>query len=537
MSESLKEKDQITQELTKKSYDNYPYVSYPFASTHPYHLMTLAKLFGLNTEPVETARILEIGCAAGNNILPLAVSYPKAHIVGIDLSKVQIDEANKQKESLKLDNIEFHAISITDVDDTFGKFDYIICHGVFSWVPESVREKILEVCSKNLSDNGLSYISYNTLPGWNMVRSIRDMMVYHSQNFGTIQEKINQSKLLLKFVVDSLEGSKSPYAEMLRSETELLSRQQDSYLCHEHLESTNQQFYFHDFMAIANKYKLQYVSDTSISNMYLGNMPPKAVEHLKTINDIVKTEQYMDFITNRRFRSTILCHQNTSINRNLKNEDIEKFYLALNIIPEIEEKNIDFNAPEVVKFYYNNNKETNLSTSSPYMKAILYSFAENVGYNISFNKICEIANKKLGAHHLNEIRTELMNNAMTLVLQGYINISVNPSFEHNKCNMDYPQMANSLIEYQVRHTDNFWVTNEKHELIGISIFEKFMLKAMNGKDDKEQILEKLVSHVLSGEMLIHKDEVAVTEKEAIKTEISAAYDVTLKKFVQSWIIK
>ena len=103
----------------------------------------------------------------------------RVNIVGIDLSKVQIDAGLANIKALGLKNIELKHCSITDIDESFGKFDYIICHGVFSWVPEFVREKILEISNKNLIENGIAYISYNTLPGWNMVRTIREMMAYH----------------------------------------------------------------------------------------------------------------------------------------------------------------------------------------------------------------------------------------------------------------------------------------------------------------------------------------------------------------------
>ena len=50
------------------SYDEVPYVSYPYAATSPYHLHTISTLFGMNPPKIETARILELGCAAGGNL-------------------------------------------------------------------------------------------------------------------------------------------------------------------------------------------------------------------------------------------------------------------------------------------------------------------------------------------------------------------------------------------------------------------------------------------------------------------------------------
>lgn len=53
-----------------------------------------------------------------------------------------------------------------------------MCHGVFSWVPESVRRKILTVIKSHLSENGAATISYNTYPGWKSLEALKDMMTF-----------------------------------------------------------------------------------------------------------------------------------------------------------------------------------------------------------------------------------------------------------------------------------------------------------------------------------------------------------------------
>ncbi|ABV73922.1 seryl-tRNA synthetase [Rickettsia canadensis str. McKiel] len=510
------------------TYDEVPYESYPYALTNPYHLSTLATLFGVNTPEVENSRILELGCAAGGNLIPHAVLYPKAHFVGVDLSKVQIDEAKKNVKELGLKNIEFYHCSITDIDNSFGKFDYIICHGVISWVPKTVRDKIFEVCNKNLSPNGIAYISYNTLPGWNMVRTIRDMMMYHSSSFANVRDRIVQSRLLLEFVKDSLENSKTPYAEVLKTEAGLLAKQTDHYLRHDHLEEENAQFYFHEFMNEARKYNLQYLADCNLSTMYLGNMPPKVVEQLKSVNDIVRTEQYMDFITNRRFRTTLLCHSNIKINRNINNDDIMKFNMIFNIVPEKPLKEVDLNSTsENLKFFLNGNKDFNLTTSSPYMKAILYTFSENLNNPLSFEKITAEANKKLHNTKLNEIKAELLNNAMKLVLQGYI--SITNQKHRNNPELDKPKTTKMVI-HQANHTPYMWVTNLKHEPIGVNFFEKFALRYMDGKHDKKAIIDAVLGHVEKGELTLSKEGQKVENKEEIRKELEVLFTLMIEKF-------
>lgn len=72
------------------SYDEVPYESYPFAQTHPDRLATVATLLGLRPAPVEQCRVLELGCAGGGNLIPMALTLPESTFVGIDLSARQI---------------------------------------------------------------------------------------------------------------------------------------------------------------------------------------------------------------------------------------------------------------------------------------------------------------------------------------------------------------------------------------------------------------------------------------------------------------
>ena len=84
---------------------------------------------------IRRCRVLELGCASGGNLIPMAMDFPDSEFLGIDLSARQIEAGKVHLANLKPRNIELRAASIMDVDAGYGQFDYIICHGVFSWVP------------------------------------------------------------------------------------------------------------------------------------------------------------------------------------------------------------------------------------------------------------------------------------------------------------------------------------------------------------------------------------------------------------------
>ena len=93
--------------------------------------------------PVERSRVLELGCGRGGNVIPMALALPEAHFCGIDLSSRQVDEARELARSVGVTNLELRSMSFEDIEDSFGPFDYVICHGVYSWVPREIQESLL----------------------------------------------------------------------------------------------------------------------------------------------------------------------------------------------------------------------------------------------------------------------------------------------------------------------------------------------------------------------------------------------------------
>ncbi len=161
----MKKKHNPTEFAVAESYDHTPYAGNPYYYTHPGVMAAYGALYGLCPCDPAQCRVLELGCGDGNNIIPMAYEFPESYFSGIDLSPVQIGIGLKSIDSLGLKNIELFTRSIMDISEADGRFDYIIAHGVYSWVPSEVRKKILDICRSNLSDQGIAYISYNVLPG------------------------------------------------------------------------------------------------------------------------------------------------------------------------------------------------------------------------------------------------------------------------------------------------------------------------------------------------------------------------------------
>lgn len=198
--------DAVTQALAA-AYDETPYQSNAFSISAPGHLRAVAALYGISAPPVANARVLELGCAAGGNLLPYAVAHPEARAVGVDLSVQQIEAGQSIVKAMGLKNLDLRAMSITDITPEFGQFDYIIVHGVFSWVPPEVREAILRVCRENLAPEGIAYVSYNTYPGWKASDVVRDAMILNSHDAQTPEERLARAKDMLAMLENGLSNN------------------------------------------------------------------------------------------------------------------------------------------------------------------------------------------------------------------------------------------------------------------------------------------------------------------------------------------
>jgi methyltransferase-like protein len=293
-----------------EAYDKRVYTSNAFSYASPGHLRAAAHLYGLDTVPLEKARVLELGCAGGGNLLPFALAYPQAQAVGLDLSSVQVAQGQELIQALNISNLRLHAMSLTDVTPEFGQFDYIIAHGVFSWVPPDVREAMLRILRDNLSPQGIGYISYNTYPGWKAGDIVRDAMLLHSHNTQSDEKKLASAKAMLSLLSDGI-WTGSPLAPSLRAAVAQLRRYSDYYIAHEYLETFNNPCYLLEFVNLAQQYGLAHVGDADPCS----EMSAAYGQNVQLSHSLVALgqprmlrQQYLDFAIGRNFRKSLLVH-------------------------------------------------------------------------------------------------------------------------------------------------------------------------------------------------------------------------------------
>lgn len=499
-----------------ESYDEVPYPSFPYPETHPNKLASTAILFGMTPPPVERCRVLELGCGSANNLIGMASELPDSEFIGIDLSENEVKIANQKINDLKFKNIQVIQKSITDITPDFGKFDYIIAHGVYSWVPENVREHILCVCRDNLNKNGLAYISYNTYPGWHLHEMLRNIMLYHTKDITDPKLAVKSAREYIAFLAEESDPTK-PAGQFLKNEVERTQKLPDNYFFHDQLAEFNQPFYFHQFAKALHEHKLKYVRECDIQVSTSRNFTPKVAELLNNLgDDVVSIEQHLDFFLDRTFRETIICHQDIKLQRLVTYENITDLYFNSSLQPA--DQNTDLSNGKKEKFISTKCPEI---TSDDTLSKALWIYLSMMfpkplpAKDITTGTLKILKDMKINTSDYPSDDTAsqyVLANLLWGISMGFIQIYTTPS---RVCiNISKKPEVSALTRYDAARGTR--VTNELHENINIDNFAHHVLPMLDGTNDFETIVEKMAALSEAGKINIKKNDKAITDHEELK---------------------
>lgn len=297
----------------KNSYDDLMYESGAFSQTAINNLEARARLMGLQPAPAANAKVLELGCSMGGNIITQALYYPDAEFTGIDLSGRQVAQGNAIIEKMGLKNVRLEEKDILTVDESFGKFDYIIVHGIWSWVPDAVKDKIFSICRNNLTEHGIAYISYNVYPGWKRQEQLREIMYFAGRDVleEPLEARTRKGLDALKALAEILENDKGLGGSGKLPAIQKILNQNTYYVAHEYMEIFNDPIYVNGFIEWANRHRLAYIGDTDLHVSFVSWMAEHTRERILSLagGDYIAKEFYSDILSDRQFRRSLLCRE------------------------------------------------------------------------------------------------------------------------------------------------------------------------------------------------------------------------------------
>lgn len=302
-----------TNDVQQTIYSELGYKSMPFSYTTPATLEAYAALVGVSAPNPKNARVLELGATYGGNIISQALFNPDATFVGIELSQEQVEKGNEVIANAGLTNVSLIQSDIASIGSEIGTFDYIIAHGVYSWVDDGVKDALLRLIDEHLAEDGLAYVSYNTYPGWHTMEEVRQLMMFSNRDKAQFnhKEKVLHGKTIGSIVgsqilkYDNLKERNSKFLGALRS----VMQKDEYYVGHDHLEPNNDPVYFYQFNDHLGAHNLAYLCDADLTLSMVRSFDADIADTLDklALNDHVAQEQYLDFMLDTTFRKSIIC--------------------------------------------------------------------------------------------------------------------------------------------------------------------------------------------------------------------------------------
>ncbi|TCR64309.1 class I SAM-dependent methyltransferase [Bosea sp. BK604] len=470
-------------DVASNPYDAVAYPGHAFSQTFPDKLGTIAHFHGMDPAPLARMRVLELGCGSGGNLIPMAFQYPGAQFVGIDLSLSAIALARRNAGELSLANIVFEHRDIMNVAAELGRFDYIIVHGVYSWVPSQVRDKILAIFGELLAPQGVAYVSYNAQPGGHLRDIARDVMLFQTRDVSDPQERVRVARASLKRFAEASDPD-SFYGAALRLRLQQIDELPDAVLYHDDLNPDARAFTLREILADAARHGLKFLAEASFPNQ-LGAARGPAQQLLATITaeDPLEREQSLDLLIGRPFRETLLCRDNIVVRRGITAASLAPYHLAADVRPvEVAEEE---RRPGVDRFQFGAGARLSIDLAS--CKAALRALGAAWPGSIPHAELVADALRESGA--AGEREAARLNDALVAIFRaGLLDI-----------HREAPRVANVISERPVASAVARWqaetsayVTDLRHRSVELDslIVRKFVC-LMDGTRDTATLLEDL----------------------------------------------
>jgi methyltransferase-like protein/ubiquinone/menaquinone biosynthesis C-methylase UbiE len=467
-------------------YNALPYTSMPYAYAQPAHLAAIIGLFGLPAPAVDNARLLELGSASGGNIIPLAARFPNAHFLGVDLAQRHVDDGRKRIAALGLANVQIRQADLAQLAFGDEQFDYVVCHGVFSWVPKVTQDAILRICGEVLAPNGAVVISYNVFPGWHMRMIVRDICLHHVGKEGPPRERVVRARRLLEQIAESISGAE-PYGHLLRTEAARIALRPASYILGEFLATDNAPCYFSDFIARAGRYGLSYLCEADLNSSIPQILDVKIRRRNRILagSDPLALEQYIDFFTGRTFRRSILIKADRapSIQRARRFEHLRPLHFSSQL-------QLDKSKSDEKVSVFNHREGRVIRVTSPSVRRALARLAHTYPATLSLGQLTEGEE-----HEEDRIRKAIFE----MVVAGQVAISTLPLRVGHEA-AEWPRV--SLLARTEAAEGQPWVTSLQHTPVLLQPMMAALFPYLDGTHNRKQLALLLTEALARGELQV-----------------------------------
>jgi SAM-dependent methyltransferase len=454
------------------SYDRVHYPAFSHRPTRLDHLELLGRLLGLDPPPAAAARVLEVGCATGGNLLPLAELYPGASFVGIDLAASQIAVAEETARAIGVANVELRALDLVEVDARFGSFDYIIAHGVYSWVAGDVKGRLLDLCAARLAPNGIAYLNHNVKPGSLGRAAISGMMRYHTRELGDERERVTQARALVRFLAAGARPQDRLYRATLQAQLEILDALPDEIVLYDYLAGENEGSYLHELCDALAARRLSFLCDADFATMLPGDLAPEVVAKVAELGDIVQRQELLDELHDRAFRQTLVVHEEAPIDRAISPGIIAGLHVGGRALPVAEDADLEGAAPVAFR-----GPRSLVQVSAPATKRALRRLTEGWPASVPFASLVEPGTDP----------ARLAHELLQLFARDVVELNLGP----DPFVVPPPERPRVSPLVRLQAARGPAVTNRRHERVRIDAAGGRLLPLLDGSRDRAALAREL----------------------------------------------
>jgi len=455
--------------------------------------------------PLQGFHLTELGCGDGANLLPMAFYHPDSTFIGIDNAESGLSRARECAAQIGLHNIQFMQKDICEMEQAeIVQCDYIIAHGLYSWVSDDIREAILQFCRNGLSTTGLAFISYNAQPGWASRGLVRDILLRSaSVQQAAIEDKASKAIEVASELLQAMPSRDYAYAVLLAEELERVRDGKPFYVYHEYLEEFNQGFWLRDFIERARQNNLNYVCDAQFSQ-WEGQVPKELRRSLSQADlDPVEQEETADLLCNRYFHASILCPSDELGDVPVESMSHPQILKQVSIASSLRADSDPFDLTEGVVELFTGSHGQEITLDASITKAAVVLLASQWPIGMQLNNLFQQTTRLLSEHGhnvLEDAQSQLTEELIMLFESGVIDLRLQQP-DYNRDLPEYPKL-HALARYEIGHRDA--LSTPYH--LPISLNDQFLevvrvmdgskstkeIKALFGEDIVDQSLDLLV---------------------------------------------
>lgn len=492
---------------------------------HPSPVSARARLFGVPSANVEQASILELDCADGGNILSIAASLPGATCVGISASTEALARGRNLVGKAGLTNIALGE----KAEEIEGSFDYIFLRNTFSRVAPEKRSELISFYKNRLTEHGILAVEQLCYPGWHYAESIRQQVRYHTRNIEDPHEKMIAGRQFLHALAQSVPGGMQQYQYVAQTAWESSNRVPDCNFGIEYFDDKRHPSFFYEFGQAFEGSGLQYLCELSLGSMMINQFPPAMGSVIPKDAGVIEGEQYLDFVTNRTRRVSLLCNDQFEVTRNIQPAVCESLYFSAVGAPDdpgkvFEEDEIILNSP-----YGGSITITNRAA-----KAAMLALSTRFPMRLNLSEVLEIVKEALG-EYTGEDKDAVLETMTACAVSEIARIDTIPGracFELT----DKP-VASSLVRAQAEVRDNPYVASLQHRTISIDLTGAILLEMLDGTNGRDDLSKRITELFADGSLSIEKDGEAVTDPAAISETAEQQADAFLAMFAGNGLLE